>query len=79
MTQSTLLNLPLSEYSQEFNYYSFAIKLDGRVGSCNTLNDLSNKIWVPNKTDLNLSVFKMITEIKELKTLTKDMSCEHKC
>ena len=31
------------------------------------------------KQDLNLSVFKMITEIKELKTLTKDMSCEHKC
>ena len=50
MTQSTLLNFPLSEYSQEFNYYSFAIKLDGRVESCNTLNDLSNKIWVPNKT-----------------------------
>ena len=38
------------------------IDLDRCVGSCNTLNDLSNKACVPNKTeDLNLSVFNMIT------------------
>ena len=31
-----------------------------------TLNDLSNKVYVPNKTeDLNLSVFNMITGINE--------------
>ena len=35
---------------------------------------------VPNKTeDLNLSVFNMITGINEFKTLTKHISCEHKC
>ena len=44
--------------SHEFHYYPFTVKLDKCVGSCNTLNDLSNKVSVPNKTeDLNLSVF----------------------
>ena len=37
------------------------VKLDRCVGSCNTLNDLSNKVCVANKTDLNIDVFNMIT------------------
>ena len=41
------------------------VKLDRRAGSCNTLNDLSNKACVLNKTkNLNLHVFNMIAEIK---------------
>ena len=41
-----------------------------------TLNDLSIKVCVPNKTkDLNLSVFNMITRINEWKALTKHISC----
>ena len=80
MTQPTLINLYSNEYSQEFHYYPFAVKLDRCVGSCNTLNDLSNKACVPNKTDdLNLSLFNMITRINEPKTLTKHISCECKC
>ena len=60
--QPTLINLAPNEYSQEFHYYPFAVKLDRCVGSCNTLNDLSNKVCIPNKTkDLNLSMFNMIT------------------
>ena len=56
------------------------VKLDRCVASCNTVNDLSNKVCVPNKTeDLNLSVFNMITGINESKILTKDRSCECKC
>ena len=47
--QPTLINLHPNEYSQEFHYYLFAIKLDQCVGSCNALNDLSNKVWAPNK------------------------------
>ena len=40
----------------------FAVKLERCVGSCNTLNDLSNKVCVPNNTeDLNMHVFGMIT------------------
>ena len=50
MIQTTLINLHPNEYSQEFQYYPFSIKLDRCVGSCNTLNDLSNKVRVPNKT-----------------------------
>ena len=80
MIQSTLVNSFPNEYSQEFHYYLFAVKLDRRIGSCNTLNDLSNKVCVPNKTqDLNLSMLNMITGINELKTLTKHISCECKC
>ena len=42
------------------------IKLDRCVGSCNTLSDLSNKVYVPNKTeDLNLSLFIIITGIQK--------------
>ena len=69
MIQLTLINLHLNAYSQEFHYYPFAVELDRCVGSCNTLNDLSNKVCIPNKTeDLNLSVFNMIIGINELKT-----------
>ena len=80
MIQLTLINLHPNEYSKEFHYDLFAVKLDRCVGSCNTLNDLSNKLCIPNKTeDLNLSGFNMITGIKESKRLTKDISCECKC
>ena len=50
------------------------------MGSCNTLNDLSNRVCVPNKTkDLNLNIFNTMTRINESKTLTKRISCECKC
>ena len=80
VTQPTLINLYPNECSQEFHYYPFAVKLDRCVVSCNTLNFLPSKVCVPNKTeDLNLSVFNIITGIKELRTLTKHISCECKC
>ena len=42
------------------------VNLDRFVRSCNTLNDLSNKVCVPNKIEnLNLGVFNMIAEINE--------------
>ena len=76
----TLINLHPDEYSKELHYYPFAVKLDKCVGSCNNLNDLSSKVFVPSKTeDLNLSVVNMITEISKLKTLTKCISCECWC
>ena len=37
--------------------------------SCNTLNDLSNKVYVPNKTE----------DLNESRILTKHISCECKC
>ena len=55
-------NLHPNEYSQQLHYYPFAVKLNRCVRNCDTLNDLSNKVCVPNKTeDLNPSVFNMIT------------------
>ena len=63
--QRTFINLNPDEYSQEWHYYPLAVKLDKSVGNCNTLIDLSSKVWVPNKTeDLNIHVFNMITEIE---------------
>ena len=68
-----------NEYSHEFYYYPFSDKLDRCVGSCN-INELSNKICVPNETEnLNLSVLNMITGINESKMLRRHISCECKC
>ena len=79
LIQPTLINLHHNKYSQEFHYYPFAVKLDRYVGSCNTLNDLSNNVCVPNKTEhLNLSVFNMITGMSGSKALTRHLSCKCK-
>ena len=64
----------------QFHYYLFAITLDRCVRTCNFLNDLSNKVCVPNKTeDLSLNVFNMIIEKNGSKALAKHISCECKC
>ena len=49
MVQPTLINLHPNKYNQEFHYYPFAAKSDRCAGSwsCNTLNDLSDKVCVP--------------------------------
>ena len=66
--QSTFINSSPNEYSHELHYYSFVVKLDRCISSCNTLNDLSNKLCVPNKTeDLNIHAFNMITGKNESK------------
>ena len=79
MIQPTFINLYPNEYSHKFHYYPFTVKLDRCVKSCDTLIDLSNKVCIPNKTeDLNVSMFKTITGINELKSLTKHISCECK-
>ena len=61
------------------DYYPFAVNLDRCVGSYNILNNLSNRVCVPNKTeDLNLNIFNMIAGINESKTLTKH-TCKCEC
>ena len=42
LTQSTLISLHRNEYS-------LVLSLDRCVGSCNIFNDLSNRVFVPNK------------------------------
>ena len=44
MIQPTIINLHPIEYIQGLGYYPFAVNLDRCVGSCNTLNGLSNQI-----------------------------------
>ena len=51
IVQSTLINLHPNKYSQEFQYNAFVVKLDRCVRSCNNLNDLSNKVCIPNKAE----------------------------
>ena len=42
------------EHNEGLRYYPFMVNLDRCNGICNTFNDLSNRICVPNKTeDLN--------------------------
>ena len=74
MTQTTLINLHPSEHIEELGYYSFAVKLNRCIWSCNTLNDISNKVMsygLFKTEDLILSVFNMITGINESKIITK--------
>ena len=49
--QPSLINLHPNEQNEELQYYPLAVKLDRCVGNCNTLNQLTNKICTPNKTD----------------------------
>ena len=75
-----VINLHPDAYSQELHYNPFAVKLEKCVGSCNTPNDVSHEVCIPNETeDLNIHVFKMITGKNESEILTKDISCKCKC
>ena len=78
MTQPSIISLHPNEYTQGLLYYPFAVNLDRCVGSCNTFNDLSNKVCVPNKTE-DLNMINMIAGINESKILTRHVSCEFKC
>ena len=60
MILPTPINLHPNEYIQELRYYPIAAKLERCVESCNTVNELSNKLCFSNKTeDLNPNVFNM--------------------
>ena len=73
-------NLHPTNYTHVLHYFPTAVHLDRCVPSCNTVNDLSNKVSIPDNTeDLNLIVFNMITGINGSKTFIKHISCECKC
>ena len=58
--QPTFINLHPNECCHESHCYPYAVKLDRCVGISNTLNELSNKVCVPNKTkDLNTHALNM--------------------
>ena len=64
MTRCTLIDLnPI-----DLRYYPFMISLDKCRGSCNFVDNLSTKIYVPSKTkDINVKVFNMITQKMKVK------------
>ena len=79
MNQPTLIHINPNEYIERLPCYSFAVNLDRCMQSRNTLNDMSNRMPVPNKTkDWNLIVFHMITGINESNISTKHISFELK-
>ena len=43
MTRPTLIDLNSDKYTQGLHYYPFVVNLDRSNGSCNTLDDPSNK------------------------------------
>ena len=47
MAQRTLIYILINAV----NNYPFPVKLDRCVGNCNIFHDLSNKIFIPNKTE----------------------------
>ena len=58
----------------EFKYYLFTITLDKCNRSCNSVNDLSRRVYVPSKTkDVDVKVFDMKTDRNEEKILVKQM------
>ena len=61
LTKPTLINVHSNQCTKGLHCYTFAINLDRCIRSSNTVNDLSNKVCVRNKTDdLNLSFFNII-------------------
>ena len=48
---NALINLHHNEYSQGLNYCPFAADLNKHVGSCNTLDELSNTVSAAMKTE----------------------------
>ena len=66
MTRPTLIDFNPDEYNQGLRYYPFMVNLDRCNGTCNGLDDLSDKICVQYKTeDLDLTAFDMATRIKK--------------
>ena len=78
MTRSTLTDLN----SDKLRYYSFMVSLDRFDGSCNTLTDLSDRIYIDMCSKQNkrcvYKAFNMITETNESKTLIKHISCDYR-
>ena len=72
MIRPTLINLHPNEYSQEFHYYPFVVKLERCIGSCNTLHDLSSQVCVPNKTEDKSKRAQHDYRNKRIKTCEKD-------
>ena len=76
IARPVLIDLNLDELC----FYPFMVRVDRCGGSFNTHDDLSGRIFVPNKTkDVNVKVFNTIAGINESKSVVKHVSCNCKC
>ena len=77
MTWPTLINVNLDKYNQGFCYYPSMVNLDRCNESCNTLDDPSGRIFVPNKTKYgNLNFFNMIIFVRWFFMRTTNITCK---
>ena len=61
MTYPALINLRHNWFTQGLRFFPLAVNLDWCLESYNTLNDLPNKVCVPNKTEnLKFSTFNVM-------------------
>ena len=68
MSGPNLIYLNPDEWNPGLDYCPFMVNSDRCIGSCSTLDDQSNVIFVPSKTEcLNLSVFNIIMIINDWK------------
>ena len=66
MTRPTIISLSPDEYDNGLCYNPYMVNLDRCNKSCNTFDNPSGRICVPNKTkSINISVFDMITGINK--------------
>ena len=80
MARPTVIYLNPNEYNQRLSYYPFMVNLDRCNGICNTINDISGRTCVSNKTEVvNLSAFNIIAWINKWSTLAKHISSKCKC
>ena len=80
MAGPTLIYINPIEYNQRLSYYPFMVNLDRCNGICNTINDISGRTCVWNKTEVvNLSAFNIIARINKSSTLAKYVSSKCKC
>ena len=47
--QPNLINLHPNEFNQELHFYTFVVKLDNCIGSCNTLNNIEYVFQIKQK------------------------------
>ena len=70
MAGPTLIYLNPNECNQRLSYYPVMVNLDRCNGICNTINDISRRTCVSNKTEVvNLSAFNIIARINKSSTL----------
>ena len=69
LIQITLIDFHSNKYGQELHHYPFVVVLDRCLGSFDTVNDLPNRIYVPEK--LNQYVLNINAEMNESKIINK--------